>query len=535
MIDRETKVNLLRHISEEELYDNWLPVDDLTIREVRDYLSDKNAGRHSKRELNIPFGIFKNKKINSDEIYLIYRKKIGTYKSKEEIPVNIRYNEKNEYTFFEITENDKKFFEVYKEYKLGEGGLGSVKLGINLNTLNVSALKTQKIPGYLQYKIFYREHENLQKLKKAESIPFERMSNKKTHIKKGEFLLAYEKGEDLFSLMNKRQNIEFSQFRWPKLLWIKIGLLIAQELDYLLHSKEYVHLDLKLENIHFDFLNKKIFLLDFASLLKFENKEENRNPAIYKIPCTPEYLAPELRSEEDFAINPGMDVYSVGRVLEEIFFNRDIEYTNNETGESKIVDLENPTHLRENEKAKKLIQEFQGIPEKRPSTQECIHKLQKFHDDYERDHYEEVELIEKLQKEEKEKENQKLEFAGEEIAKHKQPTAPLKRRLLSQEEIYPLTFLERHPYLVRALKWTIGTVRKYCSRKNSVLPAENQHHSQGKKGTNTREIASSLHIAPEKPTPNMIEKPVQIAALSEHKEEHTNSHQERKSITLRRR
>ena len=82
-----------------------------------------------------------------------------------------------------------------------------------------------------------------------------------------------------------------------------------------IHRKGIIHNDLKPENILISNKDNSVKLIDFGL------SDDDANYLVKTIGCSPAYASPELLSEHD-AIDSRSDIFSLGRIMSEIFPNK---------------------------------------------------------------------------------------------------------------------------------------------------------------------------------------------------------------------
>lgn len=297
-------------VTPKDLYPNHMLLTDEEI--VRVKLANIEEGRHSKKSLDLNYGIVKV----GGEHYAIY---------------------------------------TGGEKALGFGQFGRVKLAQKLEGEDEGAwyaLKVQQITAESGLHQALTEHEILIELKQSPRTPTppRKPSSKgspaalRRSPSRGkdqyEMVINLAKGATLNKLMDKegewidklQTEGKDEQPLISPVLRLQMAIDIIKEVESLIQEKHSLHRDLKVQNIVYDLVHQVASLIDFGSAKAIDTKS---NCEANDLPGTTNYLAPELRTEAlkaqrdgnepHYIYNEKTEVYALGIVIAELFSLYDYE------------------------------------------------------------------------------------------------------------------------------------------------------------------------------------------------------------------
>ena len=478
-------------------------LDKMQNQYVKEQLLNKELGRFSKTEFKIPYGIIKDAR----GIYAIYKKLIGKYHSREAIPLALI--EDPDYSIYGNNKGNTIVYEIYQQFTLANGQFSAPKLAQNIETGEWVTLKTQMLHRRNPTRIFHLEHKNLTALGKAKGEEILRWS-KRHFVSKGNFLMQYEKGDDLFDLMEKRNNSDLLEFEWPNLLWLDIVIFVFKAIQEL-HSKRFLHRDIKLENFIYDFIRNNLATIDFGFAYQGEEKTALQTEECILL-STLTYIAPELKMDKEqdsFLYNEKTEVYALGILAQEILFNQLIESKETFPFELLIKNRDNKIHFRDNQALQDILNHIQAKDlEERITLIEAIQQLHKFRETYAAEHPDELKKIDTLRDKAKQaeetrllsmiKENEKKakEHIEEKVEEKVEEKAETKAEIKIEKAEQDGFFSRLQKNIVSCFKWIITLCEK-CSR-SANTQEEYRHPLLGSpKGMGVKEIADKLGTHPQ--------------------------------------
>lgn len=192
---------------------------------------------------------------------------------------------------------------------LGKGGYATVKLGQLPNGEFIACKKSRLIEGANPKKMDERiklENEILHKMNNGVGL-YERPGLFKDYF----IGMKLAPGKDLY----ENFDLELPDWRWLK---FTEDLFTAIKN---LHDKDYIHCDIKLENVMFNEFGE-VNLIDFGLSLKVTQTINGEPIAVCKeLRGSKDYLAPELHNTSLGIYSFKTDIYAAGRMLFLIFFN----------------------------------------------------------------------------------------------------------------------------------------------------------------------------------------------------------------------
>lgn len=156
----------------------------------------------------------------------------------------------------------------------------------------------------------------------------------------------------LYSVMDVNHATVYSKDPSKNLKRILETILVLTKVTGNLHSKGYLHLDIKPENFLVTYEpSTNIWLFDVDSLTSIE---ELKNGIVKTTPYSFTYAAPEQKFGETSKISPATDIYAIGAVMFEKIMGRSVSV--DDIGVFAKWDLDaNPIFEGINPKAKRLI------------------------------------------------------------------------------------------------------------------------------------------------------------------------------------
>lgn len=188
---------------------------------------------------------------------------------------------------------------------LGKGAFGKVKLGWKNEKNN----QVQVVVKFVKRNKLFKDHNNEVKIFKEimslKQLNHPNIVNLIEVIKKNNYIgivLQYVSGGELFDYILKNKRIEENFAK-------KLFSQLVSGVDYM-HSKGFVHRDIKLENLLLD-KNNNVVIIDFGFVNFIKNKNE-----LMKTCCgSPCYAAPELVLSKNKYLSRKVDIWSLGIVL----------------------------------------------------------------------------------------------------------------------------------------------------------------------------------------------------------------------------
>lgn len=175
--------------------------------------------------------------------------------------------------------------------------------------------------------------------KSSEPIIFFR--DPETKKRQAAIVMNYEKGKDCNVLMELRNTSDTAESKWPGIVWLNIGIKSVEAVIELL-KKGVMHLDLKPPNMMYDFVENKLSLIDLGIALQFKKTEELSAVSVESkfsaLEGTIAYLAPEFydyshrRTYTEKSL-----VFTLGRLLQEILFNQDVQIEYKDDNENRVL------------------------------------------------------------------------------------------------------------------------------------------------------------------------------------------------------
>ena len=291
--------------------------------------------RYLKTRFNIPYGIH----YDNGNTYIIYKTKIASFKSKEEIPPQfnppVDQASKPQYDIYETRDKDNNpIYEIYKQFELGKGN-SPVKLAQMLNG-TWATLKT--IKKNIEIKESTAKRSALHEVQMIKKI-----MNHETHVclreskfhkaNKINFTMKLAKGTPLNVLIQNRKDPTKPEHSWPPLLWLRIFLEIVKTLRSHIHGKDVIHRDIKPRNIVVNLadmeINKSIYshrnhCYSGITIIDYDFARDCQN-LIYiskNIVGTKGYRAPELEEKsEKYQYDELTEVYALGTTLRKLIEN----------------------------------------------------------------------------------------------------------------------------------------------------------------------------------------------------------------------
>jgi serine/threonine protein kinase len=319
---------------------------DEQISKAKALLRDAAYGRHSKeifKHLGIPYGLLKGK----HGLYAIY-------------------NETS-------------------QVELGRGAFGAVKIAQNLETGEWNVVKTEIVGNSKvsfqnqerlseRYDLFSQEIKTLIFLNKTKEGIFNRSSKKKPHISKADIVFKYARGENLYNLILEAET-KLSRFSDMKRLDVIIAILNNYIAD--IFNKGFLHRDLKLENIIYDFNTDTVEIVDYGFAQSYDQSTLSYQDDY--APGTEMYQAPEVISK--FLFSDKSEIYALGLLFKEMLLNQVSE--TEDTDKKLLFTAYGPATLFKNNKPindfiERMLAEN---PEQRPDLAEVQLFLIKFRND----------------------------------------------------------------------------------------------------------------------------------------------------------
>lgn len=272
---KEDQIYIPPQVNLKHLKPNGRLITDDDYARISKYLQNKPHGHYSKHELKIPYGVEKK----PDGLYLVY--------------------------------NDDG-----NQVEIGEGSWGKVKLVQRFETAKWYAHKTISTKNDWTY----IELNNAQELgmtphKTLSSRPSKKsLDDMKLNMIKRSLILELARGQDLHTfLVEDKTRIN----NIPDIFRLHLVNLFLKHYKESIADKKFIHCDIKLENILFDWLSG-IKLIDVAFSQKYDN--ESKSVIGFKSCGTPAYIAPEIHHKLLFSEKS--DIYAMGVMFTEILFAR---------------------------------------------------------------------------------------------------------------------------------------------------------------------------------------------------------------------
>ncbi len=257
--------------------------------------------------------------------------------------------------------DEGRIFAVYLGKKhgkeLGAGAFGKVKLAQDIKTGEWSALKVQvhKEEGYKE--MFQDEYDTLEAVQASRGGVAVRKN-------KSYFTMDYFKGMELYKFLCTRPKLSAIQ-------WLDIGLQAAESVERI-HQQNYIHRDIKPQNIVYDPVTGKVQVIDLGIAVYVEKGGKVcRGPA-----GTDTYWAPELweakYDQTNLDYTTKIDIFALGRSLQQIYGFAFLV-------EESLSEFATSSPLVVNEELKTLLKKMTAEnPKDRPDLDDVIIQLQKF-------------------------------------------------------------------------------------------------------------------------------------------------------------
>lgn len=139
------------------------------------------------------------------------------------------------------------------------------------------------------------------------------MMNTSSHV------LEYgETNHTLYTITDAMEGVSYAQYHETTLHELLLNTKALCEIIQVYHSNNYLHLDIKPDNIFLiSKTNHQLLLLDYDTVQPYPIK--NKQSILF---CTKEYAAPEVLSKKHLQIGPWSDIYSIAIILFQRLFHR---------------------------------------------------------------------------------------------------------------------------------------------------------------------------------------------------------------------
>jgi len=300
----------------------------------------------------------------------------------------------------ENKDNDgKKKYIKFDDILLGKGGFGKCYLfrAIDKEDMNFYAgkiIKKRKIS------------KNIKKVKNEIEIQMEFKDNPKI-VSVKDYFEDYKNIYIILELCKNKSLAEYLEHRGGKLTEIEVKCYIFQLLQGLncLHKNKVIHRDLKPSNLLLDEKNE-LKIGDFGKIALMEDKDRR-----YTVCGTYNYMAPEIFENDKKGYSFEVDIWSVGIIMYQLLTGKlPFNGENNDEIQKNILSFQ-PESL--NTSGLSLIstdlikQILVKDPKKRPGITQIVYHY--FFHDTEFPKFITPEILNKIEKEEKEKNNEKGE------------------------------------------------------------------------------------------------------------------------------
>ena len=212
-------------------------------------------------------------------------------------------NNKNHPEYYTPLNPEEIICEFIIKEKLGEGGFGSVRLGINKQTGEKVAIKILEKSKLTRYEDKIRIHREIEILKKVKHPNIVQLYSVIETEKQIFLIMEYIKGQELYQyiLLKKKLSEEEACFYFQQ---------IISGIEYL-HKLKIAHRDIKSENILIEQNTKTIKIIDFG----LSNTYGDKDNEILKTACgSPFYAPPEMLRGDSYR-GGTVDIWSCGVVL----------------------------------------------------------------------------------------------------------------------------------------------------------------------------------------------------------------------------
>jgi len=213
--------------------------------------------------------------------------------------------------------------ESKKQFHLGKGGFGNIKLAKNLDTNKWYVLKTIQVESKKHLDSVKQEHQILKLLGLSnEELMLRKSLKSEKPSCKANIIMKYIKGLDIYELMLHKLE-PFDDLHYVnETFWLHVAFKIICELE-ILHSKNIIHGDIKRENIIYDIASDKAQIIDFGGSFQkyvFKNNQLHEQTRPIRYALTSVNVAPEITSKAKFSKKS--DIYALSFVLEGLIFNK---------------------------------------------------------------------------------------------------------------------------------------------------------------------------------------------------------------------
>ena len=212
-------------------------------------------------------------------------------------------NNKNHPEYYTPLNPEEIICEFIIKEKLGEGGFGSVRLGINKQTGEKVAIKILEKSKLTRYEDRIRINREIEILKKVKHPNIVQLYSVIQTDKQIFLIMEYIKGQELYQyiLLKKKLSEEEACFYFQQ---------IISGIEYL-HKLKIAHRDIKSENILIEQNTKTIKIIDFG----LSNTYGDKDNEILKTACgSPFYAPPEMLRGDSYR-GGTVDIWSCGVVL----------------------------------------------------------------------------------------------------------------------------------------------------------------------------------------------------------------------------
>ena len=300
----------------------------------------------------------------------------------------------------ENKDNDgKKKYIKFDDILLGKGGFGKCYLfkAIDKEDMNFYAgkiIKKRKIS------------KNIKKVKNEIEIQMEFKDNPKI-VSVKDYFEDYKNIYIILELCKNKSLAEYLEHRGGKLTEIEVKCYIFQLLQGLncLHKNKVIHRDLKPSNLLLDEKNE-LKIGDFGKIALMEDKDRR-----YTVCGTYNYMAPEIFENDRKGYSFEVDIWSVGIIMYQLLTGKlPFNGENNDEIQKNILSFQ-PESLNTSGlsliSADLIKQILVKDPKKRPGITQIVYHY--FFHDTEFPKFITPEILNKIEKEEKEKNNEKGE------------------------------------------------------------------------------------------------------------------------------
>ena len=207
---------------------------------------------------------------------------------------------------------------------LGAGGMGIVRAAEQISLDRQVAVKSLKddSQGEQATLMLLQEAVIMGRLEHPNILPIHDLQFDEGGVP--QLVLKHIEGVEWGELMGDATAVEKSFGEHDLLEWnIRVLMQVCNAIHFA-HSRGIIHRDLKPPNVMIGSFGE-VYVMDWGLALSLEEDEEGFLPSVedaVQLAGTPQYMAPEMLSDEDFDMGPRTDVYLLGAILHEIIADR---------------------------------------------------------------------------------------------------------------------------------------------------------------------------------------------------------------------